>query len=65
MEAVDKEFVEMLPKIELHAHLNGSLSNSTLLRLYKLKNDKVEEYADFYKILENDKLSKKEYDFLN
>ena len=32
-----KEFCRILPKVELHAHLNGSLSNETLERLAKLK----------------------------
>lgn len=63
MEAVNKEFVQNLPKIELHAHLNGSLSNSTLLKLYKLKNDNVDKYSDFYKILKNDKLTMQELVF--
>ena len=31
-----REFCGKLPKIELHAHLNGSLSPSTINQLYKL-----------------------------
>ncbi|XP_044736688.1 adenosine deaminase-like protein [Chrysoperla carnea] len=33
-----KTFCNKLPKIELHAHLNGSLSESTLKKLYELAN---------------------------
>ncbi|XP_068237629.1 adenosine deaminase-like protein isoform X2 [Palaemon carinicauda] len=37
-ESVDmKTFCKMLPKIELHAHLNGSLSDATILRLLQDK----------------------------
>ena len=31
-----REFCEKLPKIELHAHLNGSLSVPTINKLYNL-----------------------------
>ena len=31
-----REFCRKLPKIELHAHLNGSLSVSTITKLHKL-----------------------------
>ena len=31
-----REFCGKLPKIELHAHLNGSLSVSTINKLHKL-----------------------------
>jgi len=32
-----EEFCRILPKVELHAHLNGSLSNLTLEKLARLK----------------------------
>ncbi|XP_055601502.1 adenosine deaminase-like protein [Uranotaenia lowii] len=47
-------FFEELPKIELHAHLNGSLSNRTLQELRKLKYGTNEngspEDSGFYRI---------------
>lgn len=35
-----KSFCQSLPKLELHAHLNGSLSPDTLKKLYKMQNFK-------------------------
>ncbi|XP_035910648.1 adenosine deaminase-like protein [Anopheles stephensi] len=57
------EFYQLLPKIELHAHLNGSLSNSTLSELRKLKYGKeVPTGIDdcFYKILNGESLTLEE-----
>uniref|UniRef100_A0A336KYI6 CSON000934 protein n=1 Tax=Culicoides sonorensis TaxID=179676 RepID=A0A336KYI6_CULSO len=54
------DFINALPKIELHAHLNGSLSNSTLLKLRKLKygdSEATDIEPAFYQILESDNLS--------
>ncbi|GAB0100017.1 Adenosine deaminase-like protein [Sergentomyia squamirostris] len=44
-----------LPKIELHAHLNGSLSNANILELYFLKYPKKDEEinAKAYKVEKN------------
>uniref|UniRef100_A0A182Q7E4 Adenosine deaminase-like protein n=1 Tax=Anopheles farauti TaxID=69004 RepID=A0A182Q7E4_9DIPT len=58
------EFYRSVPKIELHAHLNGSLSNSTLAELRELKYGK-ESLRDasndcFYKILNGESLSLEE-----
>ncbi|XP_023217506.1 adenosine deaminase-like protein A [Centruroides sculpturatus] len=33
-----EQFCNIIPKVELHAHLNGSLSSETLLKLMKMKN---------------------------
>lgn len=38
-----ERFCQFLPKIELHAHLNGSLSPSTLKKLYKMQNPSAED----------------------
>lgn len=42
-------FCQRLPKVELHAHLNGSLSPNTLRTLYKMQNpsedSEVEKYS--------------------
>uniref|UniRef100_A0A336M7M8 CSON013270 protein n=1 Tax=Culicoides sonorensis TaxID=179676 RepID=A0A336M7M8_CULSO len=54
------DFINALPKIELHAHLNGSLCNSTLLKLRKLKygdSEATDIEPAFYQILESDNLS--------
>ncbi|XP_053674157.1 adenosine deaminase-like protein [Anopheles nili] len=57
-------FFRSLPKIELHAHLNGSLSNGTLAELRELKYGKEQPPtgADdcFYKILNGETLSLEE-----
>lgn len=46
-----------MPKVELHAHLNGSLSNRTLMELHKDKygNDKIT--SDSYTIFAKELLS--------
>ncbi|KAI8892587.1 adenosine deaminase-like protein [Globomyces pollinis-pini] len=46
-----REFCEKLPKVELHAHLNGSLSHAIILELIALKGDNalLEEYEEFKK----------------
>ncbi|KFB44391.1 AGAP005158-PA-like protein [Anopheles sinensis] len=57
------DFYRNLPKIELHAHLNGSLSNATLAELRELKYGKdVQLGTDdgFYKILNGETLSLEE-----
>lgn len=36
-------FCRALPKLELHAHLNGSLSMDTLKKLYKMQNPNSED----------------------
>ncbi|XP_026668459.1 adenosine deaminase-like protein isoform X2 [Ceratina calcarata] len=36
-------FCQSLPKVELHAHLNGSLSTDTLKKLYKMQNPDSDE----------------------
>ncbi|CAG9801342.1 unnamed protein product [Chironomus riparius] len=51
------EFVKNMPKIELHAHLNGSLSNSTLCKLIELKKKNqgsAEENMAFYHTFDAD-----------
>ncbi|KAJ1961739.1 hypothetical protein IWQ62_003762 [Dispira parvispora] len=40
-----RQFCQTLPKVELHAHLNGSLSPTTLAKLRTLKSDKYPELA--------------------
>ncbi|EAT38980.1 AAEL009191-PA [Aedes aegypti] len=61
------DFFQKVPKIELHAHLNGSLSNETLKGLKRLKNELDSAYAsttdlgdDFYKITGGQNLTLKE-----
>uniref|UniRef100_A0A1X7VXT1 Adenosine deaminase domain-containing protein n=1 Tax=Amphimedon queenslandica TaxID=400682 RepID=A0A1X7VXT1_AMPQE len=34
------EFCQLLPKVELHAHLNGSISADTMRKLIELKSKK-------------------------
>ncbi|KAI9480241.1 hypothetical protein BDB00DRAFT_857936 [Zychaea mexicana] len=41
------EFCVQLPKIELHAHINGSISPKTMHRLREIKKHKYPELADF------------------
>ncbi|KAI8359995.1 adenosine deaminase [Blakeslea trispora] len=41
------DFCKQLPKIELHAHLNGSLSPATMRELVELKKDQKPELAEF------------------
>ena len=36
-----QDFCRRLPKVELHAHLNGSLSMNTLQKLYKMQGSDV------------------------
>ena len=43
------DFCQKLPKIELHAHLNGSLSNQTLKQLAE-ERMKFEHSSSFYQI---------------
>ncbi|XP_076237196.1 adenosine deaminase-like protein [Calliopsis andreniformis] len=38
-----EKFCQSLPKVELHAHLNGSLSPSTLKSLYRMQNPNAED----------------------
>ena len=40
-------FCVQLPKIELHAHINGSISPKTMHQLRELKKDKYPELTDF------------------
>jgi len=40
---LDSEFFKILPKIELHAHLNGSISQETIVKLVKLHREKWPE----------------------
>ena len=40
---ITKEFCEKIPKIELHAHLNGSVRRSTLFEIAKQKNFPFDE----------------------
>ncbi|XP_052897740.1 adenosine deaminase-like protein isoform X2 [Anopheles moucheti] len=57
------DFYRRVPKIELHAHLNGSLGNSTLANLRELKYGKEtpSEIDDgFYKILHGQSLTLEE-----
>jgi adenosine deaminase len=42
-----KEYCIQLPKIELHAHLNGSLSPSTMRELVERKKAEKPELAEF------------------
>lgn len=48
---------------ELHAHLNGSLSNNALIDLLKLSKteNKLVQVPDFYRIIEGKSLSLSEY----
>ncbi|KAL9243521.1 hypothetical protein vseg_017396 [Gypsophila vaccaria] len=52
-----KEWCESIPKVELHAHLNGSVRNSTLLELAKDLGEKgIIVFSDFeHVILKNDR----------
>ncbi|XP_053663543.1 adenosine deaminase-like protein [Anopheles marshallii] len=57
------DFYRRIPKIELHAHLNGSLSNSTLADLRELKYGKEIPSGNddgFYKILHGESLTLEE-----
>ncbi|XP_053975290.1 adenosine deaminase-like protein isoform X1 [Hylaeus volcanicus] len=38
-----QDFCQSLPKLELHAHLNGSLGTDTLKKLYKMQNPNSED----------------------
>ena len=47
----EDKFFQKLPKVELHAHLNGSISMATIKKLVKLHRDKwpdekTPEYCD-------------------
>lgn len=55
-----EDFIKSLPKIELHAHLNGSLSNSTLKKLIDLKKESQEDFdiSSYNSFDNNDDLSK-------
>ncbi|XP_017788379.1 PREDICTED: adenosine deaminase-like protein [Habropoda laboriosa] len=46
-------FCQSLPKVELHAHLNGSLSTDTLKKLYKLQNPNSEGCENIVMNVEN------------
>lgn len=52
-------FINLVLLQELHAHLNGSLSNQTLLKLQKLKygDEAATIKPEFYKILESENLT--------
>ena len=39
----EEQFFKKLPKVELHAHLNGSISLSTIKKLVKLHKEKWPE----------------------
>lgn len=41
-----EKFCHSLPKLELHAHLNGSLSLDTLKKLYKMQNPSSEDWKN-------------------
>ncbi|XP_028525005.2 adenosine deaminase-like protein isoform X1 [Apis cerana] len=43
-----EKFCHYLPKLELHAHLNGSLSTDTLKQLYKMQNSELGNYEDVF-----------------
>lgn len=43
-----EKFCHDLPKLELHAHLNGSLSADTLKELYKMQNSELGNYEDVF-----------------
>ncbi|XP_058804153.1 adenosine deaminase-like protein [Phymastichus coffea] len=52
-ETITKElenFCHKIPKIELHAHLNGSLSRQTLAKLYKMKHPVETEKCEKFDI---------------
>jgi adenosine deaminase len=40
--SVALEFCHLLPKVELHAHLHGSIRDSTILELLQKENYKVD-----------------------
>ncbi|XP_055323946.1 adenosine deaminase-like protein [Sitodiplosis mosellana] len=44
-------FIEQLPKVELHAHINGSLSNETLCKLSQLKYGTDAKHTEKYHLL--------------
>jgi len=43
MVSLDSDFFKILPKIELHAHLNGSISPETIVKLVKMHREKWPE----------------------
>jgi len=51
------DFIQRLPKIELHAHLNGSLSNDALLKLLALKSNNRPIEPEFYKITSGESIN--------
>lgn len=51
-----------IPKVELHAHLNGSLSNRTLMELHRYKYGTDVISSDEYRIFSKDLLSMDKYD---
>jgi adenosine deaminase len=48
-----KKFIQKIPKIELHAHLGGSIREKTIIEL--LKNNNLEHQKDLIQVLHNDK----------
>lgn len=44
--AQDQDFCKLLPKVELHAHLTGSISRQTLHEIWKRKRDAGELGGD-------------------
>ncbi|XP_053999473.1 adenosine deaminase-like protein isoform X2 [Hylaeus anthracinus] len=48
-----QDFCKSLPKLELHAHLNGSLSTDTLKKLYKMQNPNSEDCENIIMNVEN------------
>ncbi|KAG6482692.1 hypothetical protein ZIOFF_059329 [Zingiber officinale] len=58
------EWYKLLPKIELHAHLNGSVRDSTLLELAKVLGDEgVINFEDVVHVIMKKPLSYRKMDF--
>ena len=47
--AADQQFLHLMPKIELHAHLHGSIRQSTLLEFARLEPGSGETMLFFMK----------------
>ena len=55
-------FCQELPKVELHAHLHGSVRMNTLLELVNKRIDLEEDRKKYYQIIQSKERSMNMYD---